>query len=252
MFIVSVQSSETSNSKTVCFSSWIIWNFTKRPCCQSSSAPSLSDQNHNCCVARQWSLCGKLSYRIWHLLVAEGFTSLKARQVWMEWVKTSARYLAKSCPWLLLVLVLIPWGIKKCVCLKSACFTFLWGRGIPFPSVLNSRLSLPILSHLLWNPTTHANKGRYTRRILLLDHAPGARSESKAPPCVPTISWVYFILGSSISIPQKNSTIFNRLNIWEQNPWANWANLKTLPLVFWPVQNEPGACSGSKALVYRS
>ena len=118
MFIVSVQSSEPSNSKTVRFSSWIIWNFTKRPCCQSSSAPSLSDQNQNCCVARQWSLCGKLSYRIWHLLVAEGFTSFKARQEWMEWVKTS--YLAKSCPWLLLVLVSIPWvsiseGHKLCL-----------------------------------------------------------------------------------------------------------------------------------------
>ena len=113
MFIVSVQSSEPSNSKTVCFSSWIIWNFTKRPCCQSSSAPSLSDQNYNCCVARQWSLCGKLSYRIWH-------TSFKARQEWMEWVKTSATYLAKSCPWLLLVLVSISWvsiseGHKLCL-----------------------------------------------------------------------------------------------------------------------------------------
>ena len=109
VFVVSVQSSEPSNSKTVCFSSWIIWNFAKRPCCQSSSAPSLSDQNHNCCVVRQWSLCGKLRYRIWHLLVAEGFTSFKARQEWMEWVKTSVRYLAKSCPWLLLVLVSISW-----------------------------------------------------------------------------------------------------------------------------------------------
>ena len=120
MFIVSVQSSELSNSKTVCFSSWIIWNFTKRPCCESSYAPSLSDQNYNCCVTRQRSLCGKLRYRIWHLLVAEGFTSFKARQEWMEWVKTSARYLAKSCPWLLLVLVSIPWvsiseGHKLCL-----------------------------------------------------------------------------------------------------------------------------------------
>ena len=120
MFIVSKQSSEPSNSKTVCFSSWIIWNFTKRPCCQSSSAPSLSDQNHNCCVARQWSLCGKLSYRIWHLLVAEGFTSFKTRQQWMEWVKTSVTYLEKSCAWLLLVLVSISWvsiseGHKLCL-----------------------------------------------------------------------------------------------------------------------------------------
>ena len=84
IFFVSVQSSEPSNLKSVCFSSWIIWIFTKRPCCQSSSAPSLSEQNYNCCVTRQWSLSRKLMYRIWHLLVAEGFTSFKARQVRME------------------------------------------------------------------------------------------------------------------------------------------------------------------------
>ena len=33
--------------------------------------------------------------------------------------------------------------------------------------------------------------------------------------------------------PAKCSTIFNRLNIWEQTPGANWANLKTLPRVYW-------------------
>ena len=155
MFIVSIESSEPSNSKTVCFSSWIIWNFTKRPCCQSSSAPSLSDPNNNCCVTRQWSLCGKLSYRIWHLLVAEGFTSFKARQEWMEWVKTSVRYLAKSCPWLLLVLVSVSWvsiseGHK--LCLFIGCMFYFplkkkWfrdkGERVPFPSIVNPRLSLP-------------------------------------------------------------------------------------------------------------
>ena len=46
--------------------------------------------------------------------------------------------------------------------------------------------------------------------------------------------------------PAKCSTIFSRLNIWEQAPGANWANLKTLPRVCWHVQNEPGACSGRK------
>ena len=45
--------------------------------------------------------------------------------------------------------------------------------------------------------------GRYTRGILLLENAPGARSGSKAPPCVPAISWAYFILGSRISTPQN-------------------------------------------------
>ena len=52
--------------------------------------------------------------------------------------------------------------------------------------------------------------------------------------------------------PAKCSTIFNRLNIWEQAPGANWANLKTLPRVYWHVQNEPWACSKSKTpRVYR-
>ena len=47
-------------------------------------------------------------------------------------------------------------------------------------------------------------KGRYTRGIVLPEHAPGAHSGSKAPPCVPTISLrVYFILGSRISTPQN-------------------------------------------------
>ena len=52
--------------------------------------------------------------------------------------------------------------------------------------------------------------------------------------------------------PAKCSTIFNQLNIWEQAPGANLASLKTLPRVYWHVQSEPGACSGSKTpRVYR-
>ena len=46
--------------------------------------------------------------------------------------------------------------------------------------------------------------------------------------------------------PAKCSTIFNRLNILEQAPGANWPNLKTLPRVYWHVQNEPGVCPGYK------
>ena len=61
-------------------------------------------------------------------------------------------------------------------------------------------------------------KGRYTRGILLPEHAPGARSGSKAPPCVPTISWVYFILGSRISTPQNAPRYLTGLNIWEKDP----------------------------------
>ena len=41
------------------------------------------------------------------------------------------------------------------------------------------------------------------RLIHARDFAPGACSGSKAPLCVPTISWVHFILGSRISTPQN-------------------------------------------------
>ena len=46
-------------------------------------------------------------------------------------------------------------------------------------------------------------KGRYTRGILLPEHASGARSASKAPRCVPAISWLYFILRNRIFTPQN-------------------------------------------------
>ena len=54
---------------------------------------------------------------------------------------------------------------------------------------------------VIWHAAS--SEGRYTRGVLLPEHAPAARFGSKAPPCVPTISWVYFILGSRISTPQN-------------------------------------------------
>ena len=60
-----------------------------------------------------------------------------------------------------------------------------------------------VFSIILEHAVTRDLQGRHTRGILLPEHAPGALSGSKAPPCVPTISWVYFILGSSISTPQN-------------------------------------------------
>ena len=51
----------------------------------------------------------------------------------------------------------------------------------------------------------------------------GFCSWSKAPPCVPRISWVYSVLHPREQNPHpaKCSTIFNWLNIWEQAPRAN-------------------------------
>ena len=73
----------------------------------------------------------------------------------------------------------------------------------------------------------------------------GFCSWSKAPPCVPTISWVYSVLNpqEQNSHPAKCSTIFNWLNIWEQAPRANWVNLKTFPRVYckMSLEHAPGA-----------
>ena len=144
-------------------------------------------------MARQWSLCGKLSYRIWHLLVAEGFTSFKARQEWMEWVKTSVTYLAKSCPWLLLVLVLISRGSisedQKLCLFKECTFYFplkknglgtIKGEGVPFPlfSIPASPfpsfpISFRILPRTLIKADTH--EGFCSSIMLLQGHAPGAK-----------------------------------------------------------------------------
>ena len=52
--------------------------------------------------------------------------------------------------------------------------------------------------------------------------------------------------------PAKCSTIFSRLNIWEQSSRGKLSELENAPRVYWHVQNEPGECSGSKTpRVYR-
>ena len=91
---------------------------------------------------------------------------------------------------------------------------------------------------------------RVLRPIHTRDFAPGACSrgtlrEQSSSVCTNDFMGILHPREQNFH-PAKCSTIFNRLNIWEQAPGANWANLKTLPRVFWHVQNEPGACSGSK------
>ena len=95
------------------------------------------------------------------------------------------------------------------------------------------------------------------RPIHTRDFAPGACSrgtlrEQSSSVCTNDFMGILHPREQNFS-PAKCSTIFNLLNIWEQAPRANWANLKTLPRVHWHVQNEPGACSGSKTpRVYRA
>ena len=94
------------------------------------------------------------------------------------------------------------------------------------------------------------------RPIHTRDFAPGACSrgtlrEQSSSVCTDDFMGIHHSWEQNFH-PAKCSTIFNRLNIWEQAPGANWANLKTFPRVYWHVQNEPGACSRSKTpRVYR-
>ena len=76
------------------------------------------------------------------------------------------------------------------------------------------------------------------RAILTRDFAPGACSRG-----------TFREQSSSVCTNNFMGILHSR----EQAPRANWANLKTLPRVYWHVQNEPGACSGSKTpRVYRA
>ena len=91
-----------------------------------------------------------------------------------------------------------------------------------------------------WSTYSPCFKGRYTRGILL--------PEQSSSVCTNDFMGILHPREQNFNLA-KCSTICNQLNIWEQTPGANWANLKTLPRVYWHVQNEPGACSGSKTLV---
>ena len=102
----------------------------------------------------------------------------------------------------------------------------------------------------------HLERENCIRPIHTRDFAPGACSkgtlqEQSSVVCTNDFMGILHPREQNFH-PAKCSTIFNRLNIWEQAPGAIWANLKTLPRVYWHVQNEPGACSGSKTpRVYR-
>ena len=86
---------------------------------------------------------------------------------------------------------------------------------------------------------------RVLRRIHKRDFAPGACSrgtlwEQSSSVCTNDFMGILHPREQNFH-RAKCSTIFNRLNIWERAPGANWANLKTLPRVYWHVQNEPGS-----------
>ena len=88
----------------------------------------------------------------------------------------------------------------------------------------------------------------FCSRIMLQGHAPREQSSSV---CTNDSTDILYPREQNFH-PAKYSTIFNRLNIWEQAPGANRASLKTLPRVYCHVQNDPGSCSGSKTpRVYR-
>ena len=73
------------------------------------------------------------------------------------------------------------------------------------------------------------------RPIHTRDFAPGACSrgtlrEQSSSACINEFMVILHPQEQNFR-PAKCSTIFNRLNIWQKAPGANWANLKTLPRV---------------------
>ena len=71
---------------------------------------------------------------------------------------------------------------------------------------------------------------------LMRDFAPGACSKGtlrEQSPSVFTNDFMGILHPREQNFhPAKCSTIFNRLNVWEQAPGANRANLETLPRVY--------------------
>ena len=126
-------------------------------------------------------------------------------------------------------------------------------------------LSIP-LSIILWNwdawgrswplVFARANRARAFRPIHTRDFSPGACSrgtlrEQSSSVCTNDFMGILHPREQNFH-PAKCSTIFNRLNIWEQAPGANWANLKTLPRVYWHVQMILEHAPGAKPLVWAS
>ena len=120
------------------------------------------------------------------------------------------------------------------------------------------RLRQKMIKSIPWmrqNPEKHTLSGRTSplRSTYTRDFAPWACSrgtlrEQSSSVCANDFMGILHPREQHFH-PAKCSTIFNRLNIWEQASGASgadWANLKTLPRVYWHVQNENGACSGSK------
>ena len=100
------------------------------------------------------------------------------------------------------------------------------------------------------SPKLNRRPGHLLRPIYTRDFAPGACSrgtlwEQSFSVCTNDFMGILHPREQNFH-PAKCSTIFNRLTIGEQAPWANWANLTTLPRVYWHVQNDPGTYSGSK------
>ena len=123
-------------------------------------------------------------------------------------------------------------------------FAYIWqSKWVGIVSIKTERTQIHFLSDVLIAFAWLDLKGRYTRGILLPEHAPRARSGSKAPPCVPTISWVHFILGSRISTPQNASWYRRGVLLPGHAPGSFCTCQYTRGSVFKFAQFAPGPCS---------
>ena len=176
----------------------------------------------------------------------------KNRSFWSYCHDKRNRGNKQSSPWALLFRCIVLFLLHK-LCLATSKGKYMWEIGELRVEELGSIIP-PMRPHNLpwyWFATHIPLRPIHTR-----DFAPGACSrgmlrEQRSSVCTNDFMGILHPREQKFH-PTKCSMIFNRLNVWEQAPRANWANLKTLPCVYWYVQNEPGACFGSKTpRVYR-
>ena len=120
-----------------------------------------------------------------------------------------------------------------------ACCCVKFETGQTFSPVQTGATMLASKSQHCWELLRPFARSFTLRPIHTKGFAPGTRSrgtlrEQSSSVCTNDFMGIIHHREQNFH-PAKCSTIFNRLNIWEQAPGGNWANLKTLPRVYWPL-----------------
>ena len=179
----------------------------------------------------------------------------KNRSFWSDYHNKRNRGNKQSSPWALLFRCIVLFLLNT-VCLStSPCKgKYMWKIGELRVEELGS-ITPPMRPHNLpwyWFATHIPLRPIHTRVFAPRACSRGTLREQRSSVCTNDFMGILHPREQNFH-PAKCSMTFNRLNVWEQAPGAKWANLlKTLPCVYWHVQNEPGACSrGKTPRVYR-